>query len=533
MLVLVVNWLKINASEQKAAEARRFLKTWQPAYNTLNCDSFTNSELNDTKWASFRNHAICRLKNVDLNNKNHLIFRYTGYTNGGVWQIHIDNPSGPVIANIPLNKTKNGWEITETDIQSMGGIHPLFFTYSNPNLKNATDAGAILDWLHFTEQFPGKNKPGYETIKNEYWKLLVADVPSTPVMMDNPQDMHRVSNVFERGNWLAKGKKVEAGTPHALNPMPVNAPNNRLGLAMWLTSKQNPLTARTIVNRLWEQLFGTGLVETLEDFGTQGIAPTHRELLDYLSWKLMNEYQWSIKKLLKGIVLSATYRQDSKITPALLEKDPNNKLYARGSRVRLSAEQVRDQALAFSGLLNEKMYGPSVMPYQPKGIWLSPWNGQDWQLSKDGEQYRRSLYTYWKRTAPYPSMITFDGVAREVCTARRIRTNTPLQALVTLNDEGYMDAARHFAYRMIADGGRDVKQQISKGYEMAAYRPITAGKLSALEKLYNEAFETLKTDKDKTCELAGVMDEHNNPQTAALVVVANAMLNLDELIMKN
>ncbi len=530
----VVNWLRQNASAQKAQEAYTFLKTWQPSYNTLTCDSFTNSELNDTKWASFRNHAICRLKNVNLDHKDHLIFRYSGYVNGGTWQIHMDNPFGPVLAAIPLQKTKNGdWQIAETDIGPMKGTHHLFFTYTNPNLKKPTDAGAILDWLYFTEKFPGKDKQGYASIKSEYWKLLTADVPSTPVMMDNPSYMHRISNVFERGNWLAKGKKVEPDIPHALNPLPANAPHNRLGLAMWLTSKQNPLTARTIVNRLWEQLFGTGLAETLEDLGTQGIQPTHKELLDYLSWKLMNDYQWSIKKLLKEMVLSATYRQDSKISPALLEKDPANKLYGRGSRVRLSAEQVRDQALVISGLMNGKMYGPSVMPYQPKGIWLSPWNGLDWQVSEGGEEYRRSLYTYWKRTAPYPSMITFDGVAREVCTARRIRTNTPLQALVTLNDEGFMQAARNFAYRMIAAGGGQVGQEISAGFEMATYMPITAGKLAVLEKLYNEAFEKLKNDPDKTCEMIGVMDEHDNPETAALVVVANAMLNLDELITKN
>ena len=247
----------------------------------------------------------------------------------------------------------------------------------------------------------------------------------------------------------------------------------------------------------------------------------------------MNDDQWSIKKLLKEIVSSATYQQDSKVSPDLLTKDPANKFYARGSRVRLSAEQVRDQAMVISGVLNEKMYGPSVMPYQPNGIWLSPWNGEDWQISGNGEQYRRSLYTYWKRTAPYPSMITFDGVAREVCTARRIRTNTPLQALVTLNDEGYMEAARSFAYRMIAAGGSSVSQQISAGYKMASYVSITPAKLFVLEKLYNEAYDKLKNDKTGICGMVGNRDEHNNTETAALVVVANAMLNLDELITKN
>jgi hypothetical protein len=300
-----------------------------------------------------------------------------------------------------------------------------------------------------------------------------------------------------------------------------------------MTDKLNPLTARTLVNRLWEQLFGAGLVETLEDLGTQGAAPTHKELLDALSWKFMNEYQWSVKRLLKEMVMSATYRQDSRISPEKLEKDPFNKYYERGSRVRLSAEQVRDQCLVVSGLMNEKIDGPSVMPYQPQGIWLSPWNGQDWLASTGGEQYRRAMYTYWKRTAPYPAMMTFDGAAREVCTARRIRTNTPLQALVTLNDESYIEAARSFAYLMQKRAGPDIKKQIEAGYDMMVYKKIPAAKLEALEKLYGEAFAKLEHDRDKTCEMIGVMDEHNNPETAALVVVANAMLNLDEWVTKN
>jgi hypothetical protein len=394
------------------------------------------------------------------------------------------------------------------------------------------DNGQMMDWFCFTQQFPGKEKPGYEANKKIFWSLLTAKVPTTPVMMDNPASMHRTTNVFERGNWLVKGDVVTPAVPHALNPMPRNAPNNRLGLAMWLTSKENPLTARTMVNRAWEQLFGTGLAETLEDMGTQGIPPTHQELLDWLSWNFMNSYEWSVKKLLKEIVMSATYRQDSKVAPESLEKDPSDKLYERSPRVRLSAEEVRDQDLCISGLLSDKMYGPSVFPYQPGGIWLSPWNGATWQKSQYEDQYRRALYTYWKRTAPYPSMMTFDGVAREVCTVRRIRTNTPLQALVTLNDDAYLEMSRNFAYKM-QEIGTDLKQQINKGYELALYRPITPDKLAVLIKLYNESLQKFKKDKDRTCEMIGEDNEHNNPETAALVVVANAMLNLDEVITKN
>jgi hypothetical protein len=535
-LTKVVDWFRENASQQKAKEAYTFLKTWQPSYNTMVCDSFTNSVLGDPTWIIFRNNAICRMKNIDLNDKQNLIFRYGGFYGGGLWKIHLDSTNGAVIADIPLAKTKkDGWErqIEEAALKPVSGKHDLYFTYTNPNLKNSKKTGVMIDWLYFTEPFPGKGHKDYAAMKNEFWKLLRATVPTTPVMMENPSFMHRASFVFERGNWLVKGKKVEPDVPNSLNAFPKDAPRNRLGLAMWLTSKENPLTARAMVNRIWEQLYGTGLAETLEDLGSQGIPPTHPELLNWLSYQFMYEYNWSIKKLIRTIVLSATYRQDSKVSPELLQKDPNNKLYARSSRVRLSAEQIRDQALCISGVMSNKMYGASVYPYQPKGLWLSPYNSTDWQQSKDEDQYRRGLYTFWKRSAPYPSMVTFDGVARNVCTSRRIRTNTPLQALTTLNDSAYIDMARHFAYRLQNEAGNDVKKQIAKGYELATFHPISTKSLNTLLDLYNMAFNQFKNDADKACELIGWKAKDFNPETAALIVVTNALLNLDEVVTRN
>jgi hypothetical protein len=326
-----------------------------------------------------------------------------------------------------------------------------------------------------------------------------------------------------------KGEKVEPGVPNTLNPFPQNAPPNRLGLAQWMTDSSHPLTSRTIVNRIWEQIFGIGLAETVEDLGTQGIPPTHPELLDHLSWKLMHEYNWSLKKMMREIVLSATYQQDSKVSPEMLEKDPLNKFYARAPRVRLGAEQLRDQALCVSGLLSEKMYGPSVMPYQPNGIWKSPWNGQDWKKSEGEDQHRRSIYTYWKRTAPYPSMLTFDGATREVCTARRIRTNTPLQALVTLNDSVYVEAANHLALKMQTQ--KAVKDQIAAGYEFATGKKITTDKLSALEKFYSEVSGS--NDKELVKPVNNKLSEQNDIKTKqALRLVASVILNLDEVITK-
>jgi Protein of unknown function (DUF1553)/Protein of unknown function (DUF1549)/Planctomycete cytochrome C len=562
-LSALVNWIKQNASPEKAKEVYTFLKTWQPAYNSLTCDSFINSELADTKWLALRNHAQCRLKNVDLQKKDQLIFRYQGMEPGGVWQIHLDSPNGLIIATVPLQKTRD-WAIKQIKISTLTstsairlrqgfggqrpptphsagqaanrqptGIHDLYFTYTNKNLKKPEDNGAMLDWFYFTEELPGKDKPGYAEMKKQYEKLYTADVRTTPVMMDNPSDMHRASYVFERGNWLVKGNKVEPDVPHSLNPFPTDAPRNRLGLAMWLTSKQNPLTARTMVNRVWEQLFGTGLAETLEDLGSQGVLPTHPELMDWLSYQFMNEDNWSVKKLIRRIVMSATYQQEPKITPELLQKDPYNKYYARGARVRLSAEQVRDQALCISGELCDSMYGPSVYPWQPKGIWLSPWNSKDWEQSKGKQQYRRALYTYWKRSSAYPSMITFDGVSREVCTVRRIRTNTPLQALATLNDSAYIDMARQFAQQMKTEGGKDIQQQIKYGYERATFHRANEKSLYALLNLYNSALSQFKDDPEKTCQMVGEKGKDTNAETAALIVVANAILNLDEVLTKN
>jgi hypothetical protein len=531
-LSTLVQWVEKNSSPARAKEIRTFVRTWQPVIHSLTADSLVNSELNDTKWLSLRYNGMARFRKVDLQGKDQFIYRYRSNETGGTFTIHLDSPDGPVLKTIHID-TSVSYRMIAYDLPPVIGVHDLYFTYSNPRLKGTEKSGIQFDWLSFTNELPGKGRPGYEENHKRYWSLLNVRTRLTPVMIENPASLKRETHVFERGNWLVKGELVEPDVPQSLNPLPQNAPRNRMGLALWLTDKKNPLTSRTMVNRVWEQLFGTGLVETLEDLGTQGASPTHKELLDHLSYRFMNDMNWSIKKLLKELVLSATYQQDSRISPGLYEKDPYNKFYARGPRVRLPAEQLRDQALFISGLLSRKMYGPGVMPYQPPGIWLSPYSGESWKQSSGEDQYRRGVYTYFKRTAPYPSMMTFDATTREVCTSRRIRTNTPLQALATLNDEAFLEMARHFAYRMQREGGKDLKAQISKGYEMALYKTIPKTALATLEKLYNQSYITFKADPYRSCEMIGVMDEHNNPETAALVVVANVILNMDELIMKN
>ena len=528
----VVNWVKAHGSAAEATATKKFIRTWQPAINSLTADQFVNSELNDTKWLIFRNHGTARLRSVDLQDKDQLIFRFIGIREKGTWQLHLDRPDGPVLATVKAPPTK-GWAVASIPIEKQQGVHDLYLSYENPLLTNPNESGLQFDWFYFTRSFPGKGNPGYDQEKNQFWDLITANVATTPVMMDNPASMHRNSYVFERGNWLVKGDKVEPAVPASLAAgMPAEAPKNRMGLAMWLTSKQNPLVARTMVNRVWEQLFGTGIAETLEDLGTQGLPPTHRELLDWLSWNYMNDYRWSLKKLLKEMVMSATYCQDSRVTEELKQKDAFNRYLARGPRVRLSAEQIRDQALCISGTLCGELYGPSVYPYQPDGIWLSPWNGAQWKQSADSELYRRALYTFWKRTSPYPSMLLFDGVAREVCTARRIRTNTPLQALAMMNDSVYIDLSRHFAERMLASGS-DISKQIQQGYYLMLYKDISPAKLQVLVDLYQQAMQTFEKKKSNVRKdgKGDAWVEEN--KLAAMTLVANAMLNLDDVITKN
>ena len=410
-LVRLIAWLSNNISKQSAKDYYTFLKTWQPTINSLQCDQYNNAALVSSWYAGLRNNGSCRLPQVQLG-ANKLMFRYLGNVRGGIWNIHLDSINGPLLQSVRLDTSGADWKIAEVDIPVVKGYHDLYFTYRNPNLKTPEETGVLFEWFTFRDAFPGKGRPGYDSAYRWFWQLMYAKVSTTPVMYENPGFMHRASYVFERGNWMVKGDRVEPGVPAALHPFPAKAPKNRLGLAQWIVSEQNPLTARTIVNRIWEQLFGKGLSEILEDLGTQGVAPTHPELLDWLSYQLVYEYDWSLKALIKTIVMSATYRQSAQLDAATAEKDPQNMFYTRSPRVRLSAEQVRDQALCIAGVISDKMYGPGVMPYQPEGIWLSPWNGSTWVQSKGEDQYRRAVYTYWKRSAAYPSMLTFDGVSR-------------------------------------------------------------------------------------------------------------------------
>lgn len=532
----VVNWVKLYGTTELSTYYARLLKTGQQCINSLLADSMINAALADTKFLQLRKSSWARMRSISLTNKSTLLIRYASGIDNGQLSIMLDAPNTNPYLKIKVNKSTGGWNLLEVDLPpGFSGVHDLYLNYENPKLSSKDDNGMRFDWFALTPSFPGKHEKEYSVYHGLFLNTLnQPDASFTPIMLDNPEDMKRNTYVFERGNWLLKTKQVEAGLPGIFMDDKNIKLRNRLGLAQWITAKSNPLTARTMINRLWEQLFGQGLVETLEDLGSQGALPSHPALLDYLSYQFMHTDNWSIKKTLKRMVMSETYRQSSVVQPDAKEKDPLNKFYARAPRVRLSAEQVRDQALALCGALSPKMYGASVMPYQPEGIWSSPYDERKWKISAGEDQYRRAIYTYLKRTGPYPSMINFDGSAREVCLTRRIRTNTPLQALTLLNDSAYWDISVQLAKTMMDDKKHPIEEVISNSYEKATGRSINTEKKQFLLGLYQASVEKLGTDSARIkIMLSDTLYKKGQKELAAMAVVTNAILNLDEVITKN
>jgi hypothetical protein len=327
-----------------------------------------------------------------------------------------------------------------------------------------------------------------------------------------------------------------------LPPLAKDAPLSRLTLAKWLVQPDHPLTSRVAVNRFWQMYFGTGIVKTQEDFGVQGEPPVHPELLDWLATEFVRT-GWDVRAMQRLIVTSATYRQSSAVTPALLEKDPENRLLARGPRFRMPAEMVRDTALAASGLLNAEVGGPSVRPYQPAGIWEElafgdGFSAQSYEQSHGRDLYRRGMYTFWKRTAPPASLATFDAPDREKCTGRRALTNTPLQALVLLNDPTYVEAARVFAERILRDGGRGFESRVRFAYARALQRAPAAAEERVLADLLRRAREQFARDPMAAKRLVSVgqrpLAKGGSPvELAAWTQVARAILNLPELVTRS
>lgn len=341
------------------------------------------------------------------------------------------------------------------------------------------------------------------------------DIPGTtvPIMANRPEELARPTHVFERGNAMEKGDQIFAALPDSLTKV-ARAPKSldRLSMAEWWVSDNHPLTSRVFVNRLWEQLFGVGIVPTLEDFGSSGEKPTHPELLDYLAVRFQKNHNWSVKAVLREMVLSHAFQQSSRVTPDLVALDPDNRLLARGPRLRLTAEMVRDQSLAVSGLLSSRLGGPPVHPPLPEGVWR-PFLSRDlWETPERGEEdrYRRSIYTYIKRSIPFPSFASFDAPSREFCTPRRLTSNTPLQALVTLNDETFVECAEELGRKLESSFSDAPELGLSQGYRLVTGRAANEARLEALTQLYEEV--NMKSSE------------------TAWTVVAQVLLNLDETL---
>lgn len=514
------NYLSTKTSPSEVESIIRFIKSYAPSYFSMECDSMENSALVDTKWLAMRTPSSARMPNLGFNNHPKMILNYRAYSKSGTVHFRLDHKNGPEIATLTWKEPTKGWTKKEMDIIPTLGRHSLYLLFESNTITNPNQTGVMIDWIHFTNPFPGENTKESIKYKNDFWTLLNAPAEYTPVMFENPEYMARTTQVFERGNWLVKADTVTANTPAIFAPMNGDQPKNRLGLASWITAPDHPLTARVMVNRIWEQLWGTGLVETLEDFGSQGAPPQNQDLLDYLAYSFVNNHKWSIKSLLKEIMMSAAYRQDSKLSPESKSKDLFNKFYARGPRVRLSAEQLRDQALAACDLIDSLYEGSPVMPYQPDGVWQSPYNGKKWRKSEGKNQYRRAIYTFWKRTSAFPSMTNFDATGREVCLSRRIRTNTPLQALTLLNDSTFLDMAGVMSSKYKSE---NPETAIASIYKNIAAKEIDDHRLHILRKLYYDSMKSY------------LLKEGNIPaaKTHSLHLVTSAILNLDEVITKS
>lgn len=477
---------------------------------------------------------------------------------------------GPLKVTVALKKGENKilWKVVTTQGAA-------YFTFKKDFDEDSIPAD-VAAMFAATSQFNPEQKKKIRTVYRrlsspeykqvfenvEKWKEesdgLEKSIPTT--MIAKEMDKPRETFMLVRGEYDKKGEKVQPGVPAILPPWPKDTPTNRLGFAKWLLQPEHPLTARVTVNRYWQQYFGVGLVKTTEDFGVQGENPSHPELLDWLAtefssvppesrWRPDGKRQqdpggtsrpWDVKRMQRLIVTSATYRQSSRMTPQLLAKDPENRLLARGPRSRVDAETIRDIAMFVSGLLVERVGGKSVKPYQPPGLWEAvSFNNSQKYVPDPGEgEYRRSLYTYWKRQSPPPNMMLFDAPTREYCVVRRPRTNTPLQALALMNDPQIVEASRSFAQRMMLEGGKDAESRIAFGFRAATSRKISKDESKVLLDVFKQQLVDYQQNKESAEKLLSVgafkaKPELDRAELAAWTMVANTLLNLDETITKN
>lgn len=473
-------------------------------------------------------------------------------------QVQSDTLSATIATSQPLRiggrSTSSAWKgevddlriysraLAEGEIVSVAGGDPVQSILAMPaGERKEADHKVLL------ARYLGTEDKVYKQLVAEQQKLIKqsADLQRKPVtsmiMQDNPANKMRMTYILDRGAYDSprKDEVISPGVPKALPPLPEGAPLNRLTLAQWLVQPDHPLTARVAVNRYWMMLFGEGLVRSVGDFGAQGMAPTHPEMLDWLAVDFVKS-GWDVKRLIKQLVTSKAYRRSSRIESLHREKDLGNELLARSPRFRLQGEFIRDHALAVSGLLNSEVGGPSAKPYQPANIWneVSLNGGLRYRPDKGEKLYRRSMYTYWKRSAPMPNMMIFDSPSREKCVIQRQRTNTPLQALVTLNDPQFVEASRALAQRLIQSGDAGVSQRIDLCYRLATSRPATAREIEILTELLEKNLARFRANPEDAKQFLTIgespRDESIDPiEHAAWMVVAQTILNLDESLTRN
>ena len=523
----VKKWISNISSETEANTWEKFIHIQEPKIRPEDFNQTVNTTHYNRAGQDYmivRADANIKLKDVPLDNIDRI---YLNYNQGGKFKgnllVKTDSINGAVIGELKLNNTK-GFEIVPIEINTMSKRADLYFQFKS----NDKDYKCSVDGFLFGEKLPSNKNKEYLEVYAKIDELLNTQPKyTTPIMVEKSEDFSRITRVFDRGNWLVQTDTVSASIPKLFNPNNKQF-ENRLDFAEWLVNEDNYLTGRVIANRFWAKIFGKGLVVTSEDFGTLGNKPTHPELLDWLAINFSKEWHWSVKKLLKTIVLSDTYKQSSVISEEAKSKDSYNQWLARSPRVRLSAEQIRDQALLVSGLLSDKMYGPSVMPHQPDGVWTVVYNNAQWKTSDGEDAYRRGLYTYLRRSSPYPSFISFDASERETCLSRRINTNTPLQALVTLNDPVYFEAAINLAQQVEnIEGGKTEK--INEAYKKVMGKKISKEKSEILSNLLDETEAYYLEHKDEAFELI----KSENLKLASLTVMVNTLMNMDEFLVKN
>lgn len=523
---------EVNPHSDRISQIKQVL---YPRIRIGDCDGWEDVEFYHQKtaqnWARNPNNIPDKsywiyFKDLDLSKVEEISYRYKSKGDLGKIEVRLDSAKGPLYQELDLPKSpQERW--LKGKVAPVSGKRDVYIWMVNKGVNDPEGRFEIMDlYLHTEgEEIDKALVALQDELLNLRWKAQ-----RFPIMREREPKNRRWTREFIRGNWLAPADTVyEPDVPGSLPEFDPEGSRDRKGFAAWVVDPSNPLTSRVMVNRIWEQIFGRGIVETAEDFGTQGAKPSHPKLLDWLALHFQEEQNWSVKGLVKTIVLSSTYRQQSQVNPEQLEKDPENRLFSRGPRVRLTAEQIRDQALVVSGVLSRKMYGPPVMPPQPDKVWQSVYNNERWIPSEGEDRFRRGIYTYWKRTSPYPSMVSFDSPSREFCVSRRIPTNTPLQALVTLNDTVFVEAAKNLAERMLG-AGEELDQQLTYGYQRALLKMPTKRTLNTLGQLYHQ---TLANSENQAFPIQKVRNtETGRERLGAMTVVASALLNLDSFIMK-